>query len=494
MDFNTPIFLGFFAAVALLTYCVPRQAKPYLLLVASYVFYMYKPENARLVALLVSVTVVTWCAGVALGSHKLQNVWARRVFLWLALAVALGILFFYKYFDFFGQLAADIGAIFGGSGKFASLDLIAPLGLSYFTFQSLGYVIDVYQHKARPQLNLFKYALFVSFFACIFTGPIERAEHLMPQLENPRPFNYSRMAGGAFRMLWGYFKKMVLADGIGQFVSAVYGGASTAAGPYLVAASLLFSYQIYLDFSGCCDIAIGGARILGIDLLENFNRPFAATSYTELWNRWHMSLTNWFRDYIFTPLAFYNRGLPGVWGKLQGWFNVFIIFPISGLWHGASMGYVIWGVLNGLFLVVGKATAKKRRKLAKNNPLYRIKPVKNFIQRVIVYLLFTFCIVFFAADLYGATAGTVFAGMFHGWNIGLSAFFAGVLDRGLTVRLIAVLIGGCALVELVEWRGPVAEWIRRQWAFIRWPLYYLLALAILFFAAFGQSAFIYQQY
>ena len=281
MDFNTPIFLGFFAAVALLTYCVPRQAKPYLLLVASYVFYMYKPENARLVALLVSVTVVTWCAGVALGSHKLQNVWARRAFLWLALAVALGILFFYKYFDFFGQLAADIGAIFGGSGKFASLDLIAPLGLSYFTFQSLGYVIDVYQHKARPQLNLFKYALFVSFFACIFTGPIERAEHLMPQLENPRPFNYSRMAGGAFRMLWGYFKKMVLADGIGQFVSAVYGGASSAAGPYLVAASLLFSYQIYLDFSGCCDIAIGGARILGIDLLENFNRPFAATSYTE---------------------------------------------------------------------------------------------------------------------------------------------------------------------------------------------------------------------
>ena len=316
----------------------------------------------------------------------------------------------------------------------------------------------------------------------------------MPQLEDPRPFNYSRMAGGAFRMLWGYFKKMVLADGIGQFVRAVYGGAESAAGPYLVAASLLFSYQIYLDFSGCCDIAIGGARILGIDLLENFNRPFAATSYTELWNRWHMSLTNWFRDYIFTPLAFYNRGLPGVWGKLQGWFNVFIIFPISGLWHGASMGYVIWGVLNGLFLVAGKATAKKRRKLAKKNPLYRIKPLKNFLQRAIVYLLFTFCIVFFAADLYGAAAGTVFAGMFKGWNIGLSAFFAGVLDRGLTTRLLAVLAGGCVLVELVEWRGPVAQWIRRQWFVIRWPLYYLLALAILFFAAFGQSAFIYQQY
>ena len=434
MDFNTPIFLGFFAAAALLTYCVPRQLKPYLLLVASYIFYMYKPENARLVALLVSVTVVTWCAGVALGSRKLRNVWARRAFLWLALAVCLGILFFFKYFNFFGQLAADIGGMFGGSGNFARLDLIAPLGLSYFTFQSLGYVIDVYQHKTKPQLNLFKYALFVSFFACIFTGPIERAEHLMPQLEN------------------------------------------------------------YLDFSGCCDIAIGGARILGIDLLENFNRPFAATSYTELWNRWHMSLTNWFRDYIFTPLAFYNRGLPGVWGKLQGWFNVFIIFPISGLWHGASWGYVIWGVLNGLFLVVGKATAKKRRKLAKKNPLYRAKPVKDFIQRAIVYLLFTFCIVFFAADLYGATAGTVFAGMFHGWDIGWSAFFAGVLDRGLTLQLIAVLVGGCALLELVEWRGPVAEWIRRQWFVIRWPLYYLLALAILFFAAFGQSAFIYQQY
>lgn len=288
MDFNTPIFLGFFAAVAVLTYCVPRRLKPYFLLLASYVFYLYKPENARLVALLVSATVVTWCAGVALGSKKLQNPLARRAFLWLALAVTLGILFFFKYFNFFGQLAADIGALFGGSGSFARLDLIAPLGLSYFTFQSLGYVIDVYQHKAKPQLDLFKYALFVSFFACIFTGPIERAEHLMPQLENPRPFDYSRMAGGAFRMLWGYFKKMVLADGIGQFVSAVYGGAATAAGPYLVAASLLFSYQIYLDFSGCCDIAIGGARILGIDLLENFDRPFAATSYTELLSLIHI--------------------------------------------------------------------------------------------------------------------------------------------------------------------------------------------------------------
>ena len=155
---------------------------------------------------------------------------------------------------------------------------------------------------------------------------------------------------------------------------------------------------------------------------------------------------------------------------------------------------MIWGVLNGLFLVFGKATAKARRKLAKKNPLYRFKPVKNFIQRAIVYLLFTVCIVFFAADLYGAAAGTVFAGMFKGWGIGWQAFWNGVLDRGLTPRLVAVLIAGSALVELVEWRGPVAEWIRRRWFFIRWPLYYLLALAILFFAAFGQSAFIYQQY
>lgn len=493
MDFNSLAFLAFFAVVAILTYCVPRVAKPYLLLVASYAFYLYTPANRKLVGLLVTATVVTYVCGLLLG--YLKRSWLRILVLVASLLCCVGILFYYKYFNFFGQLWADFMGVFGGAKTVATLNLVAPLGLSYFTFQSLGYVIDVYLRQTQPVKNPVKYALFVSFFPCIFTGPIERMEHLMPQLEHPHPFDYSRMAGGAFRMLWGYFKKMVLADTIGLFVKSVYSAADITAAPYLVVASLLFSYQIYLDFSGCCDIAIGGARILGFDLLENFNRPFAATSYAALWNRWHISLTSWFRDYIFTPLSFYNRGLSGFWGKMQGWFNMFIIFPISGLWHGASWGYVIWGVVNGLFLVVGKITAKSRRKLAKKNPLYKLPFLKNTIQRCCVYLLFTFCIVFFAADLYGSTAATVFSGFFSGWaGLTFSGFMAGLAARDLTLPTIVLLVIGCAFVELVEWRGPVYEWIRRQWFVVRWPLYFILAFAILFFGVFGQSAFIYQNY
>ena len=494
MDFNSLVFWCFFCGAAVLTYCFPRKAKPYFLLLASYAFYMYKPENAQLVLLLISATVITYCCGLAL--DKLKGKWPRLIFLWASLLCCGGILFFFKYFNFFSQAWQDLVGLFGGTVQVKQLNLIAPLGLSYFTFQSLGYVIDVYLGQTKPVKNFAHYALFVSFFPCIFTGPIERAGHLIPQLENPQPFNYSHMAGGAFRMLWGYFKKMVLADTIGEFVYTVYSAPEKSVGPYLVVASLLFSYQVYLDFSGCCDIAIGGARILGFDLLENFKRPFAARTYTELWNRWHISLTSWFRDYIFTPLSFFNRGLPGFWGKLQGWFNVFIIFPISGLWHGANWGYVIWGVFNGLFLVIGKATAKARRRFyKKHNPIYKNDRIKGFIQRSCVYLLFTFCLVFFAAALYGSTASEVFSGMFTGWSgFTLQSFVAGLTSRSMPLTSIILLVVGCTLVELVEWRGPVYEWIRKQFFVVRWVLYYGIALAILFFGVFGKSAFIYQQY
>lgn len=491
MDFNTLIFLGFFAGVAVLTYCVPRPAKPYLWLLASYAFYLYKPENARLVFILISVTVVTWVCALAMDSVPQQA--TRRLFLWVSLGVCCGFLFFFKYFNFFGELLGGITGLFGGEAP--HLDLIAPLGLSYFTFQSLGYVIDVYLHQTKAERNPLKYALFVSFFPCIFTGPIERKEHLMPQFDHPRRFDYNRVAGGLFRVLWGYVKKMVIADNIGVFVRAVYSAPDKHTGPYLLAASLLFSYQIYMDFSGCCDIAIGAGRMLGFDLLENFNRPFAAKTYTELWNRWHMSLTNWFKDYIFTPLSFYNRGAEGFLGKLQGWFNIFIIFPISGLWHGASLGYVIWGVLNGLFMVVGKATAKKRRKLAKKNPLYQVPHLQGILQRCCVYLLFTACIVFFAADLYGGKAGTVFAGLFTGWGqAGLGQLASGFAALGLGGGTVLMLVASSLVVELIEARGPVAQCIRTQRAWVRWPLYYALCLLLLFFGVFGQSAYIYQQF
>lgn len=488
MDFNSLIFLGFFAAVAVLTYCVPTRIKPYFLLAASYLFYLYKPENARLIWVLICATLLSWGGGILLGYSRIHNLWLRRGILLVNILFCGFCLFQYKYCDFFTSLLSGLVKGFGGEFHPKSLNIIAPLGLSYFLFQSMGYLFDVYRHKQKPILNLAYYALFVSFFPCIFTGPIERAHHLVPQFFHPEPFEYQRMSGGAFRMLWGYFKKMVLADGIGAFVGTIYANPENAAGPYLLAASLLFSYQLYLDFSGCCDIAIGGARILGFELTENFQRPFASCNYGELWRRWHISLSSWFRDYLYIPLGG-NRC-----SVLRNSLNTIVTFLVSGLWHGASWGYIIWGTLNGVILVIGKQTHSIRHHWEQRNPLYRSLIIKHTIKRICVYLLFTACIVFFAADLYGGNAFTVYSGLFQGWNLSVSQLLQGFVDHGLPTAIFYVLVIGCTCVELVEWRGPVALWIRRRPAVVRWLIYYLLILAILFFASFGKSAFIYQNY
>ena len=489
MDFNTLIFLGFLALVTVLYYLVPKAAKPYFLLVASYTFYLYKPQNAKLVLVLICTTAVTWLCGLAL--EWLQNLWARRGLLIASVLACLGSLLVYKYASFFAGIAASVGQLFGGSGTAHAFDLVAPLGLSYFTLQSLGYVIDVYRHKTEAEKNPLKYALFVSFFPCIFTGPIERKNHLMPQFEEPRPFNYDRVTGGLFRILWGYIKKMVIADNIAIFVKAVYSAPERMTGPALLLASLLFSWQLYMDFSGSCDIALGAGRMLGFDLTENFARPFTSHSYTELWKRWHISLSSWFQDYLYIPLGG-NRC-----GKLRNSFNLLLTFLASGLWHGANWGFAIWGLLNGLVLVIGKRTAAWRQRLADRNPLYRNARFKAIWQSCCVYLLFTACFVFFAADLYQGSAIAVYGGLLRGWQplfTDFSSAAASFAALGLSLTVFLVVLATSLVICFVEARGPVAQWIRQRPAALRWPLYYALCLVLLFFGAFGKSAFIYQQY
>lgn len=481
MDFNTLIFLGFFAGTAVVYYALPRMFKPLFLLAASYCFYLYKPENARLVTLLISATVITWCSGLAIAASR--KLWVRRLFLCIAALTCGGILFFYKYFNFFNSVL--------WSERATLLDLSAPLGLSYFTFQSLSYTLDIYQKKLNPEKNFLYYALFVSFFPCIFTGPIERAGHLLPQFHRPRRFSYQGVSGGAFRMLWGYVKKMVIADNLDVFISAVYGSANQMDGPMLAAASLLFSLRLYMDFSGACDIAIGGARVLGYELLENFRSPFAATSFVDLWRRWHMSLTGWFRDYIYFPLGG-SRCAP-----LRHYANLLLVFVVSGLWHGAAWGYLLWGLSCGLVQLAGRFTLPARHRLADRNPLCRSGLFRLWWQRGIVYILFSLCFIFFACALYGTDTAVVYGGLLNGWADFFRdpALFAGAaagLGLGGVTGLVLLLL--IPIVLTVEGQGRVSDWIRRQnWA-LRWTLYYGLAAALLFFGAFGQSAFIYQQY
>lgn len=483
MTITSLLFLAFFAATALIHYALPRIARPYFLLAASYAFFCYDPANRPLVWVLLGATLVTWLCGLIIGRIKSKPV--RIIALLVAIAGGIGVLIYYKYWN----LLADS---LGGSWLSHRDNLLAPLGLSYFTFAALSYTIDVYKRRCRVETNPFHYALFVSFFPTLINGPIERYPQLRPQIQKSRRFSYNRCAGGAFRMLWGYTKKMVLADNLSHYVSLVYGDPSSMSGPNLVAATVLFAIQLYMDFSGCCDIALGAARILGYDLIENFHAPFESRSFGEFWRRWHISMTGWFRDYVYFSLGG-SRCAP--W---RHYLNIVIVFLCSGLWHGADWRYLVWGLACGLISAFGAMTAKPRRSLERFNPLYRAKWFKSLWQIVCTNILFCFTLVFFASALYNADPFAIYGDMLQGWQ-GLAGSWHQVTsliyDSVIDGRLPVVLLFGCFVVFAVEhYSQNVAAWIRKQVWPLRWTLYYAAACAILFFAAFGQSAFIYQQY
>lgn len=491
MQFITIAFLVFLGIACLVYFVLPLSCRSFWLLVCSYLFYLYNPANVGFVVLLFSATLVTYAA--ALAVERLRNIAVKRIFLGAGLVVCFGSLFFYKYFTFFTKLVIDLFATFGTKLEPPSFSLALPLGISYFTFMAVGYLLDVYKGKQKAERNFFYYALFVSFFPCIVTGPIERAGNMLPQFKNPVPFSYNRVAGGLFRVLWGFFKKLVIADAIGKVVSVVFINYTTYTGPTLVLACLLFSYELYCDFSACSDIAIGAASIFGIKVMENFARPLAASSFTDLWRRWHISLTSWLRDYIYIPLGGNRKG------KVRMYVNQIIVFLISGLWHGASMCYCVWGLLNGVYLCVGKATSKLRVQIDKHNPLYYFKTPRYIIKNCITYLLFTSCIVFFAAASYGGDISTAF-GVYGGIMKGWASFFtnaatmtAELTRAGFTLNTTIVVIISVMIVEMLEAIHPIInKGIRRVFILIRWPLYYALILMILFFGEFGKNSFFYQ--
>ena len=335
MAITSLLFLAFFAAVALINYALPRVLRPYFLLAASYGFFCYDPVNRPLVWVIAAATVLTWLCGLIIGKVRAKPV--RVLALAASVGFGIGILVYYKYWN----LLADT---VGGSILSHRENLLAPLGLSYFTFAAMSYTIDVYKRRCRVEANLLHYALFVSFFPTLINGPIERYPQMRPQIQKSRRFSYGRCAGGAFRMLWGYTKKMVLADNLSHYVSLVYGDVGSMSGPNLVAATVLFAVQLYMDFSGCCDIALGAARILGYDLIENFQSPFEARTFNDFWRRWHVSMTSWFRDYVYFSLGG-SRCAP--W---RHYLNIVIVFVCSGLWHGAAWQYVVFGLLHGIIL------------------------------------------------------------------------------------------------------------------------------------------------
>lgn len=341
MLFNSLEFLLFFPLVVILYFTIPSRLRWFLLLGTSYFFYGY--WKVEYLLLIVASTTVNYAIALGIGRSSFQAIKNRLLI--LGLGFNLGLLFLFKYFNFFSDSLHSISSYFNVAYSPPYVALLLPVGISFYTFQTLSYVIDVYQGKQEPEAHLGIFALYVVFFPQLVAGPIERSQSLLPQFYQHHQFDFQRAIDGLTLMLWGFFKKIVIADRLAILVDAVYGEPRTHSPLTLLIATYFFAFQIYCDFSGYSDIAIGSAKILGYDLMENFRRPYFSRSVREFWQRWHISLSNWFRDYIYIPLGG-NRV-----SQLQLCCNLLIVFLISGLWHGAKWTFVLWGGLHGLYLV-----------------------------------------------------------------------------------------------------------------------------------------------
>lgn len=394
MLFNSIHFLFFFPIVTLSYFALPHKIRWIWLLICSYYFYMaWNPTYAML---MLTSTAITYLSGYLISwSDQKEN--RRRAELekkmWVALSFGsnLAILFFYKYLDFALLNVNRILSLIGISAIHHEFDIILPVGISFYTFQALSYTMDVYRSDIKAERNFGKYALFVSFFPQLVAGPIERSKNLLQQLHERHYFNSNQVKNGLLLMMWGLFQKIVIADRIAGIVDAVLNEYHLYSGISLMFAMVLFAVQIYCDFSGYTDIAIGAAQVMGFQLMENFRQPYFSSSIKEFWQRWHISLSTWFKDYLYIPLGGSRCS------KLKYYRNLLITFLVSGLWHGASWNYVIWGGLHGVYQIVGDATKPFREKLYRKLKIRTDTYSFKLGQIFVTFVLVTFAWLFFRA-------------------------------------------------------------------------------------------------
>ncbi|MCR5094455.1 MAG: MBOAT family protein [Lachnospiraceae bacterium] len=475
------VFLGFFAVVTAGYYLLPAGVRHIWLFAASMLFY-FSQGPAHTVFLLFSI-LSTWIGGLLL--EKAEDSAKKKAILAGILICNLLVLLYFKYIGFLsaGLLTSPI----------------LPVGISFYLFQSAGCLIDVYRGTIPAERDPIRYALFVSFFPIVLSGPIERGGHLLPQLQRPYfekiRFDAERIRDGAVRMLWGYFCKMVLADRIAIAVDTVYATTDAYGGAVLFLTTVLYTFQIYLDFAGYSSIAIGAAKALGIDVMENFDTPYLARSIREFWRRWHISLSTWFRDYLYIPLGGNRRG------QTRKLLNLLIVFVLSGLWHGAGWTFLIWGLLHGIYQVAGNLLAPVRGRIAER--AFVEKSGESFSLRVLqtawTFLLVNFAWVFFRLGTVGEALG-VFRGFARPalWEL----FDGTLLTTGLNTaewRLVALGILLVFAVDLLRLKGvQIAEWISKQLLFIRWPVYIAGVVLVLVCGVWGPgydtASFIYYRF
>lgn len=450
-----------------------RRAQNILLLAASY--YFYGCWDPRFLLLLLFSTGLDYFSGLRI--EQANGVAAKRWWLWLSIGINLGFLGLFKYFDFFVRSFAELLASFGFEAHLPTLNIILPVGISFYTFHGLSYVIDIYYGRIKAERDPIDYAVFVSFFALLVAGPIERATHLLPQIKRPRVFVMADAVDGLRQILWGLFKKMVIADGCAPHVNAIFDAHDELGAGTLVLGAVLFSFQIYGDFSGYSDIALGTARLFGMRLLRNFAYPYFARDIAEFWRRWHISLSSWFRDYLYIPLGG-SRG-----NALQRARNVAIIFLVSGFWHGANWTFIVWGALHALFIMPSIFMRTNRTHLVVVAQYSALPSPREAMAMLLTFAGVTFAWIFFRAD----SVGEAFAYIGH--------FFRG---GGGEVKVEWSLFVLIAALVIIEWNGRrwehALEFLGSGWSRpARWSFYYAIIICLYVFSG-EEQQFIYFQF
>lgn len=487
MIFNSFQFLFFFVFVTVLYFTLPHRYRWLLLLLSSCYFYMaFIPVYILILGFTI---VIDYFAGIFLEKSSLKH---KKLFLIGSLVANIGVLAVFKYFNFISFNIHELLAAVGYSSPVFYLSILLPIGLSFHTFQAMSYTIEVYRGNHKAEHNFGIYALYVMFYPQLVAGPIERPQNLLHQFYEKHYFDYDRVTHGLKLMAWGLFKKAIIADRLASMVDVVYNNPHDYQGLSLFIATIFFSFQIYCDFSGYSDMAIGAAEIMGFKLMKNFDRPYSSKSIHEFWKRWHISLSTWFKDYLYISLGGNRVSIP------RWYLNLFIVFLISGLWHGANWTFVIWGALHGFYLIFGLATKTMRERINHFLRVDKYATVNEALQTVTTFMLVTFAWIFFRANSlsdalyiikYSFTGLT--ADLVHLWNrvpLGLNLGS----ERKIIIALVSIIF--MELVQKYQEKHKISLWLSAQPSVIRFGIYYAFLIALLFLGNNASKQFIYFQF
>ena len=478
MLFNSIDFAFFLPLVFILYWFVVNKNLKFqnaLLVLASYVFYGW--WDYRFLALIIFSSLVDYTIGISLKKERKPS--KRKLLLWTSIIINLSFLGFFKYYNFFVDNFIEAFSFFGNKIKPNTLDIILPVGISFYTFQTLSYTIDVYKRKLEPTNNLIAFLAFVSFFPQLVAGPIERATNLLPQFYKKRKFQYANAIDGCRQILWGFFKKMVIADNCAEYANLIFNNSDNYSGSTLVIGAVFFAFQIYGDFSGYSDIAIGTSRLFGFNLKQNFSCPYFSRDIAEFWRRWHISLSTWFRDYLYIPLGG-SKG--GVWMKVR---NTFIIFTVSGFWHGANWTFVAWGALNAFYFLPLLLFKRNRKNLGVISQGKNIPKLKELLAMLGTFSLTVFAWIFFRAE----SITHAFSYIKNIFN--QSLFKLPIVRPTYLILLIVVFV-------LIEWVGRSNKhgleklFVGRN-RIVKWT-FYMLLISCIFILSNSEQEFIYFQF